>query len=321
MGHTRLGSDTGGSIRLPASFCGVVGLKPTYGRVSRYGIVAYASSLDQVGPFARDVADAALVFEAIAGHDPRDATTSPRPVPSSTAALGETVRGLRLGLPREDFAARLAPHVQAAVPAALRELERQGATTVEVDLPHTPHAVGTYYLIATAEASANLARYDGIRFGYRAPDADTLGALYEVSRARGFGAEERRRIMLGTYALSAGYYDAYYLKAQQVRKPIRHHFTTAFGHCDALVTTPQPTTASRLGERTADQVTMYLSDILTISVNLAGLPALVLPCGFDGTGLPIGLQLIGKPYDEPTLFRIGAAFERETPWHERRPPV
>lgn len=317
--HAALGSDTGGSIRLPASFCGVVGLKPTYGRVSRYGVVAYASSLDQVGPIGRSVADAALVYEVIAGHDPRDATTSPRPVASSASALGAEVRGLRLGLPREYFAAGLAPDVEAAVRAAVAELERQGATTVPVDLPHTRYAIATYYLVATAEASSNLARYDGVRFGYRSPDPADLGDLYETSRARGFGPEVKRRIMLGTYALSAGYYDAYYLKAQQVRTLIRRDFTAAFAQCDALITPTAPTTAFRLGERTADPLTMYLSDILTISVNLAGLPALVVPCGLDGSGLPIGLQLIGRAYDETTLFRIGAAYERETPWHTRWP--
>ncbi|MFN8543150.1 MAG: Asp-tRNA(Asn)/Glu-tRNA(Gln) amidotransferase subunit GatA [Candidatus Binatia bacterium] len=319
--HAALGSDTGGSIRLPAAFCGVVGLKPTYGRVSRAGVIAYASSLDQVGPLARDVADAATVFHAIAGHDPADATTAPRPVPPALDALEAGVRGLRLGLPREYFGAGLDPAVETAVRAAIAVLGRLGAEVVDVSLPHTEYAVATYYLIATAEASSNLARYDGVRYGLRAEGARGLADMYDRTRAQGFGAEVKRRIMLGTYALSAGYYDAFYRKAQQVRTLIRHDFDGAFAQCDALLTPVAPTTAFRLGERTADPLAMYLSDILTISVNLAGLPGLALPCGLDGAGLPIGLQLIGRPYDEETLFRVGAAFEQATDWHRRRPPL
>ena len=318
--HAALGTDTGGSVRLPAAFCGVVGLKPTYGRVSRYGVVAYASSLDQVGPLARDVADTALMLEAIAGHDPADSTASPRPVPSYRAVLEQGVRGLRLGLPREYFVEGMQPEVEAGVRAAVRELERLGAVVEPVSLPHTEYAIATYYLIATAEASSNLARYDGIRYGLRAP-ADSLGAMYEASRAAGFGTEVKRRIMLGTYALSAGYYDAYYLKAQQVRTLIRRDFEQAFQRCEALVTPVAPTTAFRLGEKVADPLTMYLSDIFTISVNLAGLPSLALPCGFDASGLPIGLQVIGRPFDEETVLRVGAAYEGATEWHRRRPSI
>jgi aspartyl-tRNA(Asn)/glutamyl-tRNA(Gln) amidotransferase subunit A len=314
-----LGTDTGGSIRLPAAFCGVVGLKPTYGRVSRWGVVAYASSLDQVGPLARTVDDAALLLAAIAGHDPADSTTSPRPVPAWEVGAG--VHGLRLGLPREYFVEGMQPEVAAAVRAAVGELERLGARTEPVSLPHTEHAVAAYYLVATAEASSNLARYDGVRYGLRAPAASgALADMYAATRAAGFGTEVKRRIMLGTYALSAGYYDAYYLKAQQVRTLIRRDFEQASARCDALVTPVAPTTAFRRGERTTDPLTMYLSDIFTISVNLAGLPALVLPCGFDAAGLPIGLQVIGRPFDEATVLRIGHAYEQATDWHRRRPP-
>jgi len=315
-----LGTDTGGSIRLPASFCGVVGLKPTYGRVSRYGVIAYASSLDQVGPLARDVGDAALVLEAIAGHDPADSTVSPRPVPAYGDVLGNGVRGLRLGMPSEYFAEGMQPEVDAAVRKAIAELERLCAVVEPVSRPHTEYAIATYYLIATAEASSNLARYDAVRYGRRATGSDgSLGEMYERSRAAGFGAEVKRRIMLGTYALSAGYYDAYYLKAQQLRTLIRRDFEAAFARCDALVTPVAPTTAFRLGEKTDDPLTMYLSDILTISVNLAGLPALVVPCGADQAGLPVGLQIIAQPFDEATALRIGAAYEQASDWHRRSP--
>ena len=319
--HAALGTDTGGSIRLPAAFCGVVGLKPTYGRVSRCGVIAYASSLDQVGPLARNVADVALVLEAIAGHDAADSTASPRDVPASRTLLDGSVRGLRVGLPREDFVEGMQPEVEAAVRAAVDELERLGARVEAVSLPHTEYAIATYYLIATAEASSNLARYDGIRYGLRAPGRLALGDMYETTRAAGFGPEVKRRIMLGTYALSAGYYDAYYLKAQQIRTLIRMDFQKVLERCDALVTPVAPTTAFRLGEKTADPLTMYLSDIFTISVNLAGLPALALPCGFDGVGLPIALQVIGRPFDEATVLRVGATYEAATSWHRRRPAV
>ena len=318
--HASLGTDTGGSVRLPAAYCGVVGLKPTYGRVSRYGVIAYASSLDQVGPLAREVADVAVVLEAIAGHDPADSTASPRTVPSYLAALDGTVRGLRLGLPREYFVEGMQPEVEAGVRAAVDQLERLGARIEPVSLPHTDYAIATYYLIATAEASSNLARYDGVRYGLR-ESRPVLGEMYEATRAAGFGAEVKRRIMLGTYALSAGYYDAYYVKAQQVRTLIRMDFQKALETCDALVTPVAPTTAFRLGEKTADPLTMYLSDIFTISVNLAGLPALSVPCGFDRAGLPIGLQVIGRAFDEATVLRVGHAYEQSTDWHRRRPPV
>ena len=316
--YAALGTDTGGSIRLPAAFCGVVGLKPTYGRVSRFGVIAYASSLDQVGPLTRDVTDAAMVLEAIAGHDPADSTASPRPVPAYQDGLDAGVRGMRLGLPREYFVQGMHPEVDRAVRAAVGELERLGASIEEVSLPHTDYAIATYYLIATAEASSNLARYDGVRYGLRVPSAN-LGEMYERSRAAGFGTEVKRRIMLGTYALSAGYYDAYYLKAQQVRTLIRRDFAQAFERCDALLTPVAPTPAFRLGERIDDPLTMYLSDILTISVNLAGLPALAVPCGMDSDGLPIGLQVIGRPFDEATLLRIGYAHELASDWHRRSP--
>jgi aspartyl-tRNA(Asn)/glutamyl-tRNA(Gln) amidotransferase subunit A len=315
-----LGTDTGGSIRLPAAFCGVVGVRPTYGRVSRSGVIAYASSLDQVGLFARDVGDAAVVLESIAGHDAADSTSSPRPVPSYGDALASGVRGMRLGLPKEYFGEGMQPEVAMAVRAAVAELERLGAVVEPVSLPHTEYAIATYYLIATAEASSNLARYDGVRYGLReSGPGGSLGEMYERSRAAGFGTEVKRRIMLGTYALSAGYYDAYYLKAQQVRTLIRRDFERAFARCDALVTPVAPTTAFRIGEKTDDPVTMYLSDILTISVNLAGLPGLAVPCGADAAGLPIGLQVIGQPYDEGTMLRIGAAYQQGTDWHRRSP--
>jgi aspartyl-tRNA(Asn)/glutamyl-tRNA(Gln) amidotransferase subunit A len=316
--HGALGTDTGGSVRLPSAFCGVVGLKPTYGRVSRYGVIAYASSLDQVGPLARDVGDVAVLLEAIAGHDPADSTASPRPVPSYVAALDGNVQGLRLGLPREYFVEGMQPEVEAAVRTAVDHLAKLGAVIEPVSLPHTEYAIATYYLIATAEASSNLARYDGVRYGLREA-RPALGEMYEATRAAGFGAEVKRRIMLGTYALSAGYYDAYYLKAQQVRTLIRMDFQKVFDGCDALVTPVSPTTAFRLGEKTADPVTMYLSDIFTISVNLAGLPALALPCGGDRAGLPIGLQVIGRPFDEETVLRVGHAYEQSTDWHRRSP--
>src|SRR5262249_36658138 len=318
--HAALGTDTGGSVRLPAAFCGVVGLKPTYGRVSRYGVIAYASSLDQVGPLGRDVADVAIVLEAIAGHDPLDTTASPSPVQSYLAALDGKGKGLRRGSPGESSVGAMQPGVGGGVGKAIDELEGLGATIEPVSLPHTEYAIATYYLIATAEASSNLARYDGIRYGLRTPRA-ALGEMYESTRAAGFGAEVKRRIMLGTYALSAGYYDAYYLNAQQVRTLIRMDFQKAFETCDALVTPVSPTTAFRLGEKTADPVTMYLSDIFTISVNLAGLPALALSCGFDRSGLPIGLQVIGRPFDAETVLRVGQAYEQATKWHGRRPPV
>jgi aspartyl-tRNA(Asn)/glutamyl-tRNA(Gln) amidotransferase subunit A len=304
-----LGTDTGGSIREPASFCGVVGIKPTYSRVSRYGVIAFASSLDQVGPFAKSVRDAAIVLRAIAGVDPHDSTCSARPVPDYEKALTGEVKGLRIGVPKEYFVEGMEPEVERAVRSAFKNYESMGARTVEIALPHTPYAIATYYLVATAEASANLARYDGIRYGLRVP-ADNHIELYETTRARGFGREVKRRIMLGTFALSAGYYDAYYLKALKVRTLIRRDFERAFESCDVIVVPVAPATAFKLGEKMADPLTMYLSDIFTISLNLAGLPGMALPCGYDNAGLPIGMQIIGPPFSEETIFRAGDAYER-----------
>ena len=316
-----LGTDTGGSIRLPAAYCGIVGLKPTYGRVSRYGIVAYASSLDQVGPFTRDVRDAAILLEALAGHDPCDATSAPVDTPRYESLLDRGLDAVRIGVPREYFHEGMQPEVDSAVREAIALLESLGATVETVSLPHTTYAIATYYLIATAEASSNLARYDGIRYGRRAAGAATLVDTYRQSREQGFGAEVKRRILLGTYALSAGYYDAYYGKAQKARTLVRKDFEDAFARCDLLVAPTAPTTAFRLGEKLEDPLAMYLSDVLTISVNLAGLPALSMPCGVDACGLPIGLQLIGKPFGEAALLSAAYAYERSTPWHEARPPV
>jgi aspartyl-tRNA(Asn)/glutamyl-tRNA(Gln) amidotransferase subunit A len=304
-----LGTDTGGSIREPASFCGVVGLKPTYSRVSRYGVIAYASSLDQVGPFAKSVRDAAIILRTLAGKDPRDSTCSARAVPDYERALTGDVKGLRIGVPKEFFVEGMEPEVEKSVRAALKNYESLGATTAEISLPHTGYAIAAYYLVATAEASANLARYDGIRFGLRV-DAENNISLNEITRAQGFGAEVKRRIMLGTFALSAGYYDAYYLKGQKVRTLIRNDFERAFQKCDLIVTPVAPTTAFKLGEKMNDPLMMYLSDIFTISVNLAGLPGMSIPCGYDSKHLPIGLQLIGPPFSEETILRAGDAFER-----------
>lgn len=316
-----LGTDTGGSIRLPAAFCGVTGLKPTYGRVSRYGVVAYASSLDQVGPITKDVRDCALLLQTIAGHDPRDSTSVNLPVPDYQATLTHGVPGLRVGIPQEYFVEGMQPEVEAAVRASIAELKALGAAPVPISLPHTEYAVATYYIIATAEASSNLARYDGVRYGHRTSQSDGLTSMYEQTRAEGFGAEVKRRILLGTYVLSAGYYDAYYLKAQKVRTLIRQDFLQALQHCDVIATPVAPTTAFAIGEKTTDPLTMYLSDIFTIAVNLAGLPAISIPCGFDNHGLPIGLQLIGRPFDEATLLRAAYSYEQATPWHTRKPPV
>ncbi|MBI3800900.1 MAG: Asp-tRNA(Asn)/Glu-tRNA(Gln) amidotransferase subunit GatA [Deltaproteobacteria bacterium] len=316
-----LGTDTGGSIRLPSSFCGVVGLKPTYGRVSRFGVVAYASSLDQVGPFAKDAQDCALMLQAIAGHDPRDSTSVNTSVPDYQASLTQGVRGLRIGIPKEYFVEGMQPAVEVAVQQAVAEFAALGARPVPISLPHTEYAIAAYYIIATAEASSNLARYDGMKYGYRAPQTEGLGETYRRTRAQGFGSEVKRRIMLGTYVLSAGYYEAYYLKAQKVRTLIRQDFLKAFEACDVIATPVAPTTAFRLGEKTADPLTMYLSDIFTIAVNLAGLPGLSIPCGFDENHLPIGAQLIGRPFGEEVLLQAAYAYEQATPWHLRKPPL
>src|SRR5438105_278999 len=305
-----LGTDTGGSIRQPAALVGCVGLKPTYGRVSRYGVVAFASSLDQVGPFAQDVRGVAMLLGAIAGHDRDDQTSSPRPVPDYAAALGRGASGLRIGVPREYFGEGLAPEVEKAVRAGIGRLRAQGCKIEEISLPNSPHAIATYYIVATAEASSNLARYDGVRYGHRAK-AGSLLEMYEKTRAEGFGAEVKRRIMLGTYALSAGYYEAYYLRAQKVRGLIRRDFDRAFAQVDAVVSPTSPTTAFKLGEKVDDPLAMYLNDIYTVPANLAGLPGISVPCGFDARGLPIGLQLIGKPFEEEALLRIAHAAEPE----------
>lgn len=316
-----LGTDTGGSIRQPAGHCGVVGLKPTYGRVSRYGIIAYASSLDQVGPLTRSVEDCALMLQAIAGHDPLDSTSLDVAVPDYCADLNAGVKGLKIGLPREYFIEGLDTDVHQALQEAIAVYRNLGAEIVEVSLPHTDYALACYYLVATAEASSNLARYDGVRYGVRAESARNLLDMYMQSRAAGFGAEVKRRIMLGTYALSSGYYDAYYLKAQKVRTLIRQDFLDAFERCDVLLNPVAPTPAFRIGEKTADPLTMYLSDIFTIPVNLAGTCALTLPCGFSAQGLPIGMQLAGRPLDEATLLRVGQAYQQMTDWHLKKAPL
>ena len=314
-----LGSDTGGSIRQPAALCGCVGLKPTYGRVSRYGLVAFASSLDQIGPFTKDVRDAALLLGVISGHDPLDSTSVPQPVPDYTAALDGNIRGLKLGLPREYLIGGLDPEVKAAVDAAVQQFTALGAEIVDISLPHTDYAVATYYIIATAEASANLARFDGIRYGLRVDGADPV-QLYTKTRGAGFGAEVKRRIILGTYVLSSGYYDAYYLRAQKVRTLIRNDFLKAFEKVDAIVTPTTPTAAFKIGEKSGDPLQMYLSDIFTISCNLAGISGLSLPCGFTAAPkLPIGLQLLGRPFGETTLLKLAHAYEQSTPWHRERP--
>lgn len=314
-----LGSDTGGSIRQPAAHCGVVGMKPTYGRVSRFGLVAFASSLDQIGPITKDVTDCALLLNAISGHDPRDSTSVKVPVPDFTAALTGEVRGLIIGVPKEYFVGGMQPEVEKAVRAALSVLEGEGAQLREVSLPHAGYAIATYYILATAEASSNLARYDGVKYGYRTENASDLMDMYMQTRAQGFGPEVKRRIMLGTYVLSAGYYDAYYRKAQQVRTLIKNDFDQAFQTCDVLITPTSPTTAFRIGEKINDPLQMYLSDIFTISVNLAGIPGISIPCGFDDSGLPIGLQILGRHFDEKAILRPAYAYEQQTDWHRKRP--
>ena len=314
-----LGSDTGGSIRQPAALCGCVGLKPTYGRVSRFGLVAFASSLDQIGPFTRDARDAAILLGILSGLDPRDSTSVPQPVPNYAGALSGDIKGLKLGLPREYMIGGLDPEVNRAVQAAVKQLQNLGAEIVEISLPHTDYAVATYYIIATAEASANLARFDGIRYGLRV-DADDPISLYGRTRGAGFGSEVKRRIILGTYVLSSGYYDAYYLRAQKVRTLIRQDFLKAFEQVDAIVTPTTPTPAFKLGEKSGDPLQMYLSDIFTISCNLAGICGLSLPCGFSASPkLPIGLQLLGKPFGEETILKLAHAYQQTTAWHKELP--
>jgi aspartyl-tRNA(Asn)/glutamyl-tRNA(Gln) amidotransferase subunit A len=316
-----LGSDTGGSVRQPAALCGCVGLKPSYGRVSRYGLVAYASSLDQVGCFTKDVQDAALMLEVLAGHDKRDSTSVPRPVPKYRDALNGDIAGLKLGVPKEYMVGGLDAEVKQAIDAAVNQLSKLGAELIEVSLPHTDYAIATYYIIATAEASSNLARFDGIRYGARVEGNDPV-SLYSKTRGAGFGAEVKRRIILGTYVLSSGYYDAYYLRAQKVRTLIRQDFLKAFEKVDALVTPTAPTAAFKIGEKSGDPLQMYLTDIFTISANLAGVCGVSVPCGFTSSPrLPIGLQLLGKPFGEETILRAAHAYEQATAWRKERPPI
>ncbi len=317
-----LGSDTGGSIRQPAAFCGIVGLKPTYGRVSRYGLIAFASSLDQIGPLTKDVTDSALLLNIIAGHDERDSTSAEIPVPDYTKSLVNDVKGLKIGIPKEYFIDGLNPEVRKAMLEAIEVFKKCGASVKEVPLPHTEYAVATYYILATAEASSNLARFDGVQYGLRAQPTSTRKSpivdMYEETRGQGFGREAKRRIMLGTYALSSGYYDAYYLRGQKVRTLIKNDFDKVFSEMDAILTPTAPTTAFKIGEKSSDPLSMYLSDIYTISANLAGIPAISIPCGFSKNKLPIGLQILAKPFAEETIFRIAYAYEQHTSWHQQR---
>jgi len=315
-----LGSDTGGSIRQPAAFCGVVGLKPTYGRISRYGLVAFASSLDQIGPITKNVKDSSILMNIIAGHDPLDSTSAPVQLPDFTAVLDKDIKGMKIGIPKEYFIEGINEEVERSVTEAIRQLESLGAIPVEVSLPHTGYAIATYYILATSEASSNLARYDGVKYGFRATGKDLMD-MYVRTRAQGFGAEVKRRIMLGTYALSSGYYEAYYRKAQQVRTLIKKDFEDAFKKVDVIATPTSPTAAFKVGEKTADPLQMYLSDIFTISVNLAGVPGISIPCGVTSDNLPIGLQLIGKHFDEESILQVAYAYEQSTDWHRRKPAL
>ncbi|MDI3533755.1 MAG: aspartyl-tRNA(Asn)/glutamyl-tRNA(Gln) amidotransferase subunit [Thermosediminibacterales bacterium] len=313
-----LGSDTGGSIRQPASLCGVVGMKPTYGFVSRYGLIAFASSLDQIGPFTKDVTDCAIVMNAICGHDPMDSTSANVDVPDFTKSLVADVKGMKIGVPKEYFIEGIQPEVKDAVMKAAELFEEMGANVEDISLPHTDYGLSVYYIIAPAEASSNLARYDGIQYGFRAEEYDDLIDLYKKTRSEGFGPEVKRRIMLGTYALSSGYYDAYYLKAQKVRTLVKQDFDNAFEKCDIIICPTSPTTAFEIGAKTDDPLAMYLSDVFTIPVNLAGIPGISIPCGFSN-GLPIGLQIIGKPFDEATIIKAAYTFEQATDYHKQKP--
>lgn len=316
-----LGSDTGGSIRQPAALCGVVGLKPTYGFVSRYGLIAFASSLDQIGPITKDVTDCALLMNVICGHDPRDSTSADVEVPDFTRSLRDDVKGLRIGIPREYFPEGINPEVEKAVINAGKLLEELGAEIMEITLPHTDYALADYYIIAPAEASSNLARYDGIQYGYRAQDYDDLVDLYKKTRSEGFGPEVKRRIMLGTYALSSGYYDAYYLKALKVRTLVKQDFDRAFEKVDCIISPTSPTPAFKMGEKVDDPLAMYLSDVFTLPVNMAGITGISIPCGFSKEDLPIGLQIIGKPFDEKTIIQVAYTFEQNTDFHKRKPEL
>lgn len=315
-----LGSDTGGSIRLPAAFCGVVGFKPTYGRVSRYGLIAFGSSFDQIGPITKTVEDSAIMMNILAGYDERDSTSANIPVPDYTQALKKGVKGLKIGVPKEFFVKGMDPEIEAAVREAGKVYEKMGATIKELSLPHTEHSVAVYYIVAVAEASSNLGRYDGVEYGLRAGEK-TLRDMYFETRDQGFGEEAKRRILLGTFVLSAGYYDAYYRKGQKVRTLIRQDYEKAFKEVDVLLTPVSPSPPFKLGEKTTDPLTMYLSDIFTISVNLAGVPAMVLPCGFTKSNLPIGMQLIAPPFAEETLFQTAFPYEQETQWFKMRPRI
>ncbi|MDD5255332.1 MAG: Asp-tRNA(Asn)/Glu-tRNA(Gln) amidotransferase subunit GatA [Candidatus Omnitrophica bacterium] len=319
-----LGSDTGGSIRQPAAFCGVVGLKPTYGRVSRYGLIAFASSLDQIGPLSKDVRDCALAMKVIAGFDPQDSTSVDLPVPDYTAALDKGIKGLTVGIPSEYFVAGLDPEVKSILQEAIAKIKSLGGSFQEVSLPHTEYAVPVYYIIATAEASSNLARFDGVQYGFRAPvssAANSMIEMYKHTRGKGFGEEAKRRILLGTFSLSHGYYDAYYLRALKVRTLIKNDFDAAFKVCDCILTPTSPTPAFGIGEKMEDPLQMYLSDIYTISANLSGIPAISVPCGFTAAGLPVGMQLLAKPFAEETLFTVAHAYEQATPWHTSKPSL
>jgi aspartyl-tRNA(Asn)/glutamyl-tRNA(Gln) amidotransferase subunit A len=321
MAPLALGTDTGGSLRQPAAMCGVVGLKPTYGRVSRFGMVAFASSLDQIGTLSHDVADAARLLQVIAGHDPRDSTSVAQPVGDFLQKLDEPVKPLTIGFAREHFTEGLNPEVEAAVREAFKVFEAQGATLKEISLPHSPYAVAVYYIVATAEASSNLARYDGVHFGSRTPAFENLVDMYSQTRGEFFGAEVKRRIMLGTYVLSSGYKDAYYGKALQVRRLIKNDYDKAFAECDVLISATSPTTAFPIGVHAENPLAMYLADIYTIGGNLAGLPGISIPCGFDKDGLPIGLQLLAAPFAEEKMLRVARIYERATDWHKRRPAL
>jgi len=315
-----IGSDTGGSIRLPAALCGVVGFKPTYGRISRYGLVAFASSLDQIGPITKNVRDSAILMNVISGNDPYDSTSARLPVPDFTSVLGQNIKGMKVGIPKEYFIEGMDKEVETAVKKAIEKLESFGATPVEISLPNTGYAVATYYILATSEASSNLARYDGVKYGFRVGGQDLMD-MYMKTRAKGFGAEVKRRIMLGTYSLSSGYYEAYYRKAQQVRTLIKQDFEKAFKTVDVIVTPTSPTPAFKAGEKTDDPLKMYLTDIFTISVNLAGVPGISVPCGFTSKNLPVGLQIIGKHFDEESIFKAAYAYEQGTEWHKRKPKL
>jgi aspartyl-tRNA(Asn)/glutamyl-tRNA(Gln) amidotransferase subunit A len=316
-----LGTDTGGSIRQPAALCGIVGIKPTYGRVSRYGLIAFASSLDQIGPFGHDTTDVALMLEVIGGHDKRDSTCVDRPVPEYRKTLNDPVKGLKIGVPREFFDKGLDAEIETAVRAAMKEYEKQGATLVDVSLPHSKYALAAYYIVAPAEASSNLARFDGMHYGHRTKQKADLIGTYAKSRGEGFGKEVQRRIMIGTYVLSSGYKDAYYIKALKVRRLVKKDYDDALARCDVVMGPTTPTAAFKIGEKSDDPLSMYLSDVYTVSCNLAGIPGISIPCGFTKAGLPIGLQLLGSPFDEEKLLRIARMYESATDWHTRRPKV